>query len=144
MNSFNQPNSLRFVRTRRNQAFSLAEVLMTVSVLAIITGLVLPQIGDARTGAARAKLNSDVAVLNESVKLYLAEGGSLDGITDARQVIGHLKTKGRVQDAVRHVGAITGQLVDVRLAARDLSSSEAASQKPRAVWNAATQRFGIA
>jgi hypothetical protein len=120
------------------------EVLMTVSLIGLIAAVIIPSIGNVTTGVTRAKLASDVTSLNNAVSLYLAEGGNLDNVFNPQDVIDRLKTKLRDEDARRHVGPVSGRLVDVRLTARELTSSEIASGAPRAVWDATKKKFAIA
>src|SRR5436189_251777 len=113
------------------RAFSLVELLCAVAVIGLIIAVVVPSIGSVRTSAARTKLTSDVAVLNRAIALYVAEGGSLDGVVSPLDVIERLKTKTSEADARRHVGPATGRLVDPRLT----GTSAVASGVPRAVWD---------
>lgn len=126
------------------QAYSLVELLVAVSVIALAASIAIPSVGSVRTAVARAKLASDVAILNQAVKLYVAEGGRVDNLTTSDEVIAHLKTRTSAQDVRRHVGPISGRLVDLRLAANTLTASEAMSSAPRAVWNPTLQKFVIA
>ncbi len=141
MNTSSRLRPLRQVRSLRTQAFSLVEMLATVALIAILAAIVIPNVGSVRTATAQAKLVSDVAVLNRAVKLYIAEGGSLDGITSAQGVIDRLKTKLSNDAARRHVGPVTGSLVDARLAARTMSDADAKSSDARAVWDATNKKF---
>jgi type II secretory pathway pseudopilin PulG len=125
-------------------AFSLVETLVTVGLIALIVAVVIPRFGDVKTEVERAKLESDVAVLNEAVGLYVAEGGNLDDAASPQEVLDRLKTRSRDEDARRHVGPVTGRLVDPRLTARILTSSEAQSDAPRAIWSPTHRKFIIA
>jgi len=46
-----------------------------------------------RLGATSTKLDSDVAAINQSIKVYLANGGTLDGTTSPAAVLEKLKTR---------------------------------------------------
>jgi prepilin-type N-terminal cleavage/methylation domain-containing protein len=124
-------------------AFTLVEVLAVVAVLGLLATVVILNFGSTRSSAAHTKLLSDVNVLNHAVKLYVAEGGRLDDVSTHQQVIERLKTKSTAEVARRHVGPVTGRLIDPRLAAKDLTASEVATKSPRAVWNASLQKFVV-
>ena len=121
----------------------MVEILATVAVLAVLIAVAIPSLGSNKATAARTKLLSDVNVLNRAVGLYVAEGGNLDDAQTYQQVIDRLKTKATAESARRHVGPVTGRLVDPRLAARDLSPAEASSGAPRATWDAAQKKFVV-
>jgi prepilin-type N-terminal cleavage/methylation domain-containing protein len=122
------------------RAFSLVELLCAVAVIGLIVAVVVPSIGSVRTSASQTKLSSDVAVLNRAIALYVAEGGSLDGVVSPLEVIERLKTKTSDADARRHVGPATGRLVDLRLT----GTSAAAPGSPRAVWDSTLKKFVLA
>jgi type II secretory pathway pseudopilin PulG len=137
---------LRFSRssTYLRGAFSLVEILCVVCVIALITCIAIPNVGSVRNTVSQTKLSSDVAVLNRAIGLYVAEGGSLDGVVNPVDVLERLKTKTIAADARQHVGPVSGRLVDQRLAARHVTFTEAASNTPRAVWNDTLKKFEIA
>jgi prepilin-type N-terminal cleavage/methylation domain-containing protein len=126
------------------RAFSLVEILCVVVVIGMIAGIVLPSIGPVRTSASQTKLSSDVAVLNRAIALYVAEGGSLDGVTNPLEVIERLKTRTSDADTRRHVGPATGRFVDLRLSGKSSTTSPAASGQPRAVWDPTEKKFVLA
>ncbi len=71
---------------------SLVEVLVIISVLAVLVGIAsIAPIG-IRQGVTDAKLRSDVATINSAVASYIAFNGKLNGAGDAGEVLSKLKT----------------------------------------------------
>ena len=62
-------------------------------------------IGNTRSTVRTAKLKSDVQKLNEVVTVYLANGGSLSGITDPQDVLNHLKIRPHPRPRRRRMSA---------------------------------------
>ena len=86
-------NSTHFnLRPRSIMGFSMAELIATVTVLAIITTVSVMAVGNTRSAVNQPNSSADVKNLNEVVGVYLANGGSLSGITDPQEVLNHLKT----------------------------------------------------
>ncbi len=96
-----------------------------------------------RQGATATKLDSDVAAINQSIKVYLANGGSLDGVTDPAVVLEKLKTRRAAADAAAFAG-FRSEMIDQRVVPVPQTEAEAANRVPRAVWNAAARRFDVA
>ncbi len=128
-------------RIQRN-GFSLLELLMTIAILGVITGLGASLLSDD-TGSARvAKLESDISTLNQMVAIYVSEGGSVAGLTTPQSVLDKMKRTLPQSEWQKHVGPVTGRLVDVRLQAR-VSSRPDNDGNQRAVWNRSKQRFEL-
>jgi prepilin-type N-terminal cleavage/methylation domain-containing protein len=125
------------------RGFSLVEILVVVAVLGLLATVVIAHFAGTRTATGEAKLRSDVNMLNRAVSLYVAEGGRLDNVSTAEQVLDRLKTKSTEAVARRHVGAVTGRLIDPRVAVQSLAAPQVASTVPRAVWNGVLQKFVI-
>jgi uncharacterized protein YegL len=96
-----------------------------------------------REGATSTKLDSDVAAINQSIKVYLANGGSLAGVTDPAAVLDKLKTRREAADAAAYAG-LRSDMIDGRVTAVPQTTAEANSNAPRAVWNATARRFEVA
>jgi prepilin-type N-terminal cleavage/methylation domain-containing protein len=133
--------SLRFPVSRRG--FTLVEILATVALIAVLASVAYAVLAPAKVAVVDTKLRTDVVRLNQIISMYLASGGSLEGVTAAQEVIDKLKTTRTEADAKRQVGGLTGRGVDVRLALREQTLAERASTSPRAVWNSTTHRFDI-
>lgn len=123
--------------------FSMVELIATVSALAIIATVSVMAFGNTQGMVRSTKLDADVKNLNQIVSVYLANGGSLTGITDPQAVLNRLKTVLTKDEITRNVGVMTGSGVDARLTARMQSSTEVGSSGPRAIWDSAKQRFAL-
>lgn len=134
-------NSRRPLLKRR--AFSLLEVLVTVALLGILGAVAFQSSHRFREGATSTKLDSDVAAINQSIKVYLANGGSLAGVTDPAAVLDKLKTRRGASDAAAYAG-LRSDMIDGRVTAVPQTTAEANSNAPRAVWNATARRFEVA
>jgi|GEM_PF-1047823 len=124
-------------------AFGLVETLIVVSIIGILAALVLPRINGVHSAIRSTKLQSDVKTINSAIDTYLANGGKLDGITDAQTIINKLKTTRTDADAITFVG-YSGSMIEKRLAAKPLSDDQIGSSAPRAVWNPAKNHFELA
>lgn len=134
-------NSRRLLLNRR--AFSLLEVLVTVALLGVLGAVAFQSSHRFREGATSTKLDSDVAAINQSIKVYLANGGSLAGVTDPAAVLDKLKTRREAADAAAYAG-LRSDMIDGRVTAVPQTTAEANSNAPRAVWNATAGRFEVA
>lgn len=123
-------------------AFSLVEVVMLIAILGVLATVAVTMVGRQRSTVLDTKLLSDVSALNHHVAMYLADGGSLTGLTSPQAVIDRMK-RTRVQtDWQTHTGAATGRLVDTRLRAT-ITNAANADGTPRARWNTRTERFEL-
>ncbi|OAI57724.1 hypothetical protein AYO49_06435 [Verrucomicrobiaceae bacterium SCGC AG-212-N21] len=121
----------------------MVEVILVVTVLGLLAAVAVPSFRGTTSATAEVKLRSDIAHLNRAVGVYTAEGGRLEGADSAEQVLEHLKSKLGSADARRHVGPVSGRLIDPRLAMRPVSDATAKAGAPRAVWDPVLQRFEI-
>lgn len=126
----------------RTAAFSLAECLIAVAVIGILAAMASQQFRGDFEALRNSKLESDVAVLNRSIKLYLANGGSLAGVSDPRIVILKLKSVRNRESADTYVG-YCGSMIDGRCKPVFQSPAESASCSPRALWNPDKLAFEI-
>ena len=124
---------------KKNQAFSLVEALIVLACIAIISSISIAVISNSRDNLKESKLDQDVSRLNTAVKVYLSNGGSLDGIASAQDVITELKKAANAEGQEKVVG-LRGSMVDNRLEA---VTETDASVRRRAVWKSAEQRFVI-
>jgi hypothetical protein len=121
----------------------LVELIISIVVMSLLAGVAITLLSNARSGTVTTKLRTDVVRLNQIISIYLADGGSLDGLSTPEAVIAKLKTVRTDADARRQVGGLTGRGVDIRLVPRLVSDLEKASASPRAVWNNTAKRFDI-
>lgn len=124
-------------------AISLLEVIVVISVVGILAWIAVASVSGPTRAASVSKLESDVTTINHAIKIYLANGGSLTGVTDPQAVLDKMKTKRTSEDAAKFAG-FSGSMVDPRLSARSTTGAEAASSEKRAIWNSAKLRFDIA
>ncbi len=117
----------------------MIEVLAVIAVIAIIAGITLVTMGNFREGVKEQKLRKDVSALNSAVKVYLANGGSLQGTSSAKDVVAKLKTK-VVGDAARQLVGLKGSAFDQRVVPSEEPPKDG---ELRAVWSAAKQRFEL-
>ncbi len=120
---------------RRCAAFTLVEALVVVAVLGLVASVVIPRIQEGPDAAKLAKLQQDVAIVNNAIDAYSAAGGA-QGALNAGNVIEALKQ--RVQGGVTQemTGAL-GPFLDPRTVtnATDFgwSARFVASPRPRFV-----------
>ena len=60
-------------------AFSLPETLASAAVLGIIVAAAVSSLSTSVEGVKESKLTSDAKELNSAVRVYVANGGRLDG-----------------------------------------------------------------
>lgn len=130
-------------QNQQRLGFTLVELILAIAITSVLAAVVVVNMTGTKAAAEQTKLRVDVNKLNNLISLYVADGGSLAGASNAQTVVDKLKTVRTNADAKLQAGALTGRYVDIRLAAKVQSSSEAATSAPRAVWNATTQRFDI-
>lgn len=120
--------------------FSLLELVIMISIIGVIAGLGAALLSDDSESSSVAKLQSDVATLNQMVALYVADGGSLAGLTTPQSVLDKMKRSRPQSEWQQHVGIVSGRLLDVRLRAL-MTTQPDASNNPRAFWDRTKQRF---
>lgn len=115
---------------------------MLIAVLGVLGTIAVTMMGNQSAAVRETKLDSDVASINHMVSAYLADGGSLSGLTSPQAVLDKMKRVRPQAEWQMHSGATSGRLVDTRLKAR-VSSSNSTSGAPRARWNTQKQRFEL-
>ena len=93
----------------------MVEILLTIALVAILSGVAFLMLSRVRVTVVDTKLKTDVVRLNQIISQYVADGGSLSGLTSAQSVLDKLKTVRTNADSKRQVGALTGRGVDIRL-----------------------------
>lgn len=129
-------------RSAWGSAFSLLELVITIAIIGVISAVSVSLLSGDAGSSRTAKLESDIATLNQMVALYVADGGSVAGLTDPQAVIDKMKRIRPQADWQKHVGTVTGRLVDVRLRA-EMTTKSPPDGSPRAMWNRKTQRFEL-
>lgn len=120
--------------------FSMLELLITIAILGVIVTIGVSHVARSNDSSRTAKLESDIATLNQMVALYVADGGTVAGLTSPQAVIDKMKRIRPQAEWQRHAGTVSGRLVDVRLRAR-MTSGPDSEHNPRVVWNRGKQRF---
>ena len=111
-----------------------------IALIGVIAGIGASLLSNQADSASVAKLQSDVATLNQMVAMYVADGGSVAGLTTPQAVIDKMKRSRPQSEWQQHAGAVSGRLLDVRLRARMTSQPDSANN-PRVVWDRTKQRF---
>ncbi len=125
---------------RPHRGVSLLETLIVVFALSLLGGMAAVYFGQIRSVSSQTKLESDVAAVNASIRVYLANGGSFAGVTSPQAILDKMKT--RRADAESYAG-FRGAMVDPRLAAVLQTPEDASSSTPRATWNPGQNRFEV-
>lgn len=125
-----------------SSGFSLFEALAAICIIGILAWAVIASQTNTPKGIALTKLESDVHTVNQAVKVYVASGGSLSGITDPQAVLDKMKSKLSAEDDAKMVG-FGGAMIDPRLSVRFTTGEEERSTDKRAVWSVTHQRFDL-
>ncbi|MBB5031147.1 choice-of-anchor K domain-containing protein [Prosthecobacter vanneervenii] len=113
-----------------------------IAILGVITGILVNSMGGDVGGSNAGKLQADVAGINHMIALYLADGGSLAGLSSPQAIIDKMKRSRPQSEWQQHAGMVSGKLLDVRLQARMTTTSDPAGAQ-RALWDRTKQRFYI-
>jgi prepilin-type N-terminal cleavage/methylation domain-containing protein len=65
------------MRTRKQKAFSLIELVIVIVILAVISAIAVPRISRGAKGADESALGQNLAVLRSAIELYSAEHGGV-------------------------------------------------------------------
>jgi type II secretory pathway pseudopilin PulG len=112
-------------------AFTLVEALVVVAVLGLVATVVVPRIQEGPDAAKLAKLQQDVAIVNNAIDAFLVAGGS-QGALNSGNVIEALKQRVTGGVAAEMTGAI-GPFLDPRVVtnATDFAWSARFETSPR-------------
>ncbi len=128
---------------KRTAGFSLVEIVTTVAIIGVLTGVGIVAVKGTRSSAQNIKLDKDVAALNSAIQVYQASGGSLTGVTNADEIIAKLKTVAKNDASKKQIVGLKEEMVDVRIEPVVQTTGEAKTSAPRAVWNGTTKRFEV-
>jgi len=127
----------------KSSGFSLLEILVVVAAVGILAAIAFWSTSNTTEAVKQTKLDADVAAVNGAIKIYIANGGSLDGVTDPQAILNKLKTK--LSDAAADkFNGFKNAMIDKRMSVEMLSAGEAGSSTPRAIWNSSESRFEVA
>lgn len=124
----------------KSLGFTVIEMLIAIGVISIVGGIAFTMHSRVSEAAGKVKIESDVAAINSAIKAYRANGGDMSGLTDPEQILLHLKAR-RNSEATQEFVGLSGRAIDPRIAIREVGSN---SDRPRAVWDPASQRFEVA
>ena len=119
--------------------FSLVEMLVFVAIISCVAAAAFMLVSNLHDTAASVKFQRNVASLNQAIRSYQVNGGTIPDSATGDQVITLLKCPLSGADAAVHTG-LRGASVDRRL--RGVISTS--SGEPRAVYDATSRRFVIA
>jgi len=131
----NQNTSRNTVRT---SGFSMVELIVTIFTISVLAGISVVAVGKITQSAQQKKIESDVNTINSSIKIYLANGGDLSGVTTVEGVLNRLKTSKSRNAKKLHVGAPSGRMIDVRTIAVPVPAD---SGRNRANYDVASKRL---
>jgi len=120
--------------------FTLFELLLVVSVLAILSGAAFMTVANTREASRVSKLESDVATINAAIQVYEVNGGSLPSSATPDAILAKLKTRAA---SASTIPGLHSSFVDRRLTTEMQSSSEGAGSDKRALWNGTKKRFEV-
>ncbi len=92
------------------RAFSLMEVVMLIAVLGVLGTIAVTMMGKQSAAVKETKLQSDVTSLNHMVSAYIADGGSLSGLSNPQAVLDKMKRVRPQAEWQMHSGASSGRL----------------------------------
>lgn len=113
----------------RREAFTLVEILIATVVIGVMSGLAVATLGGVRERAREARLQNDVAVVNNGIDAYVASGGVIPSGATPEQVLAKLKTVASPDSTAL---GFPGPFVDRRLQLFMQSGDEAATEQARA------------
>lgn len=126
---------------RNHSAFSLVEVLLALSVAAILAFLAVVTVARLVNSTQEQKLTSDAETLNRAVMAYIATGGDVGGLKTADEVLEAMK---RQSAAAGRTPGLSGSVIDPRVSFVHETAGKGSGRGPRLYWNGAIQRFEVA
>jgi len=125
---------------RRHSAFSLVEVLLALSVAAILAFLAVITVARLVNSTQEQKLTSDADTLNRAVMAYIASGGDMSGLKTADEVLAAMK---RQSSSAGRTPGLSGTVVDPRVSFVYEEAGKGVGRGPRLYWNESIQRFEV-
>lgn len=120
------------------EGFSLIELLMAVAVISMVVAVGIFVTSGLTSSVKASKLQSDVATVNNAVRTYLMNGGTIAKTADGQKVLEQLKTVADNGSQLRLAG-VKNSMIDPRLRGKLASGSG----PERAVWNSEKMRFEL-
>ncbi|MFV1993821.1 MAG: type II secretion system protein, partial [Verrucomicrobiales bacterium] len=132
--------------------FTLMQTMVAVTVVAIISTVAYKAITTTTEQFREAKLDADARSLNDALAVYALSNGDLYGTVDLNvvsagalpgYVLSKLQTKAN-DEIADSIAGISGRMADTRLRAVMQTPEEAATSKPRVVFDPGSNRFVLA
>lgn len=127
-------------------AFTLIEILMVAAILSTVTAGAVFTLGNIRRAADNTKLQRDVIVVNNAIRLYMMNGGTFIKSDLASPATLLAKIKSRATDeSAKQLAGLRHSMADERLTFEMQTAAEAATgeQRARFVPDLANPRFII-
>ncbi len=118
---------------------TLLEMLLVVACLSCVVAVGLMVGNNSQNSAKEIKLRHDVAVINSSLRTYLASGGAIETNTPEGAILA-LKRQAALADSMKIAG-LRGTMIDRRLEGVSMDSQEPGL---RAVWDSGARQFTLA
>ncbi len=126
-----------------SKAFTLVESMLAITLISGIASVGFVGFIEIKASAKATKLEQDIAVINQSLRVYEAHGGELDANLPPNEIIKKLKTVAS-ENTYREIIGLRESMIDSRLELVMQSKAEASTRKPRALWDLHTKRFIVA
>ncbi|MEM9282386.1 MAG: choice-of-anchor K domain-containing protein [Verrucomicrobiota bacterium] len=114
------------------RGFSLMEVMVTVASAGVLASIVFITTSNVIENSKDRRLTSDIETVNRAVKVYLANGGSLDDVESPEAVLKKLKST--ASNAARTPG-LSSSMIDPRI------GLEASEDGTGVIWDPIAQQF---
>ena len=130
---------MKAIRQTTTAGLTMVEVMITIGLVAVLCSISMLIVGKTKGRVELAKFEQDVTAVNSAAKLFVYNGGSFDGLSDAQEILDRMKSAHTHAARQQFVG-ISGAMIDKRLVAKSVTGDQA---DYAAVWDAATKQFVI-
>lgn len=127
----------RIKHSSRISGFSFVDAMTAIAIIGILGFLGVLVAQRVKPAVESTKMDVEVAALNSALKVYISNGGKIEGMTDPDLIIAKLKTRINEPAKKTHVG-FTGSTVDPRLQTVQVNPGFKGS---RVVYNSTSKRF---
>ncbi len=133
---------MKYKLLNSRKGLTFLETTAVVAGMGILAATALKHVSHVPQSASLTKMASDLASINHSAKIYLASGGTFDGVNSPQDVLDRMKTSRSDDENLKYAG-FSGSMVDSRLKAKMLTPDEETTSVIRAVWNGSKNRFEV-
>ena len=134
---------LKLYKRTITRAFTLVESLVAISIISGIASVGYVGFIQIQASSKAVKLEQDIAVVNNALRVYEAHGGSINVNESPHNIIGKLKTIAS-DDSFKEIIGLRESMIDRRLKIVMQNDLDAKSKQPRALWKANKKKFIIA